>query len=78
MVKENCLIPHTYTIAHVEVRFVLQIKNQICLCNPNDPFICEDELEEPCIKKAPTLLSSSSPSKVLALQKGVMNCCTDL
>lgn len=50
---------HTHIVAHVaEARIVLQLENQICLCSPNDPFIWEDELEEPCIKKAPPLPSS--------------------
>lgn len=52
---------HTYITAQVaEVRIVLRLKNKNCLCNPNDHFIWENELEKPCIKKAPTLLSSQS------------------
>lgn len=60
---------HTHIIAHVvEVRIILQLKNQICLCVAL-MILWEDELEEPCIKKAPTLPSSQIQSLFLITVK---------
>jgi len=66
MVKGSHL--HTHIVAHVaEVRIVLQLRNQISLCSPNDPFTWEDELEGSCNKRFPHFLLAKSKVFFLSL-----------